>query len=251
MWTSDYMFQNETLGIDREQLRDAENSFRIAADMASLPGANMSWQKNKLQLSAGLPRAAASLVEKMNSQTMIDVLEKMTGIRDLVPDGALHGGGMHFMRRGSRLDMHVDFTTHKYNKELYRRLNLILFLNTNWNAKMWGGELEIWNRLGSSPEAVISPKAGRVVIFETTGSSWHAVRKVKCPEYEMRKTIALYYYSPHKPEQWEDLPTTFKARPGEWYKEKLLWPVERQLHRIKQFGWRLKEELLHEDHLDF
>lgn len=137
----------------------------------------------------------------LNSKQFLDVLSSLTGIPELVPDHTLQGGGLHKIERGGFLGIHTDFVKHP-KLDLYRRLNLLIYLNKDWD-KSWGGELELWEG-DSTPTrkvASIPPKYNTSVIFKTTDKSWHGhPTPLMCPPETSRKSIALYYYTKEKPD---------------------------------------------------
>src|SRR5581483_11811028 len=81
------------------------------------------------------------LVAQFNGRVMIEFLEELTGIRGLVGDPHLVGGGLHELGPGGFLRVHADFNIHPL-LALDRRLNLLLYLNEDWDES-WGGELEL------------------------------------------------------------------------------------------------------------
>ena len=83
------------------------------------------------------------LLYQLNSGDFLDFLEQLTGIKDLISDMRLDGGGYHLTRRGGRLAIHTDFSHHRRWK-IRRRLNLILYLNKDWKDE-YGGHLELWD----------------------------------------------------------------------------------------------------------
>ena len=91
-----------------------------------------------------LGAATRALLYQLNSSVFIDFLETLTGIRGLIPDPHLWGGGVHQIVRGGFLKVHSDFNRHPRLK-LDRRLNLLLYLNPGWQEE-WGGHLELWDR---------------------------------------------------------------------------------------------------------
>ena len=133
----------------------------------------------------------------LNSPEFIEKLKQITGIKNLYPDIGLHGGGLHMIGRGGKLNIHLDYSIHPKLK-LQRKLNLILYLSEDWNIS-WGGSLEFWshNQELNRPnqrEVTIENIFNRAVIFDTTQNSWHGFpNPLTCPEDKYRKSIAVYY----------------------------------------------------------
>lgn len=150
-----------------------------------------------------------------NSNEFIQSLRDLTEISDLMPDPMLRGGGLHLIERGGKLDIHEDFNIHKA-LNAYRRLNLIFYLNKDWNAS-WGGNLELWNRDMTICEKSIEPSYNRAVIFRTDQNSNHGhPSPLMCPEDRSRISLAVYYYEPIKSSQIPDFRSTiYKKLPNE------------------------------------
>jgi hypothetical protein len=152
--------------------------------------------ERKLASTADTPMGDATrhLLNELNSAAFIDFLEELTGIRGLVPDPHLEGGGMHQIVRGGHLNVHVDFNRHP-RTGLGRRLNALIYLNRDWKDE-YGGALELWSTDGSRCERRIPPLFNRLVVFSTTESSYHGhPTPLSCPPEMTRKSLALYYYS--------------------------------------------------------
>src|SRR5262249_39147078 len=114
-----------------EDARPTWNFSNAALKMASnLP---MHWGENIVRM-----------VTYLNSPTFLQFLEEMTGIEGLIPDPYLEGGGLHMIKPGGSLAIHADFNWHKRLK-LDRRLNLLLYLNKDWDES-FGGALELWSQ---------------------------------------------------------------------------------------------------------
>lgn len=133
----------------------------------------------------------------LNSKEFIRQLQKITGIPKLYPDIGLHGGGLHIHGTGGKLNVHLDYSIHPKLK-LQRKLNLIIYLEENWNPE-WGGNLELWshNKEKNRPDkrfATIDNVFNRAVLFDTTKNSWHGFPDpLTCPEGKYRKSLAVYY----------------------------------------------------------
>ncbi len=155
-----------------------------------------------------------SFFHALNSAQFLQFVEKLTGIDDLLSDPYYVGGGLHETARGGHLSIHADFNIHPRFK-LLRRLNLILFLNEDWDDD-YGGHLEIWNGDMRSCAERIAPIMGRAVIFNTDRDSFHGhPDPLCCPDSRYRRSMALYYYTiPSNPDSVVPRTTDFKVRPG-------------------------------------
>jgi Rps23 Pro-64 3,4-dihydroxylase Tpa1-like proline 4-hydroxylase len=150
------------------------------------------------------------LLGEMNSFTIVNFLEQLTGIEKLLVDHTFLGGGLHQTLPGGKLNIHSDFTYHR-NLDVYRRINLLLFLNKNWSPG-YGGALELWDADMEKCVHTIQPDFNRCVIFNTGADSYHGhPAPLSCPDNITRKSIALYYYtSAPQAGVTEKVPTTWK-----------------------------------------
>ena len=154
-------------------------------------------QKRKLKSDNELemPNEVINLIRYFNSQTFLSNLQTLTGIKEkLLSDPYLWGGGIHRIKRGGFLKIHSDTNFHP-DFNLDRRLNLLLYLNKNWNHE-YGGDLELWDKQMKNCVKKIAPIFNRAVIFSTDDTSYHGhPDPLKCPENVIRQSLSLYYYS--------------------------------------------------------
>ena len=141
----------------------------------------------------------------LRSREFLQFMSAITGIPNLLYDPKYVGGGTHENLDGQDLDPHVDFNYHPLT-QLHRRLNLIVFLNPEWQAE-WGGALELesnpWHPDDDSPVRTIVPALNRAVVFETSEVSWHGFKRIQLPadkQHLSRRSIAVYYYTKRRPE---------------------------------------------------
>lgn len=151
---------------------------------------------------AAISPAYAEIDALMRSSELLGLLSAATGIPDLLYDPDYVGGGTHENLSGQDLDPHIDFNFHP-TRGWHRRLNLIVFLNREWEES-WGGVLE----LHSDPRvperdrvARVLPRANRAVLFETTEGSWHGFRAVRAPAGVSRRSLAVYFYTHERPRE--------------------------------------------------
>ncbi|MFC3529722.1 2OG-Fe(II) oxygenase [Paracoccus mangrovi] len=137
----------------------------------------------------------------------------MTGIKGLIPDPYFAGGGVHVVGNGGHLDIHADFN-HNAILNLERRLNVLIYLNKDWE-EAFGGSFEIWNNDMTQMVESFVPRFNRMVCFNTGSSTWHGnPTPVNHPEGRPRMSLALYYYTATWDGTKRSHTTLFKPRPG-------------------------------------
>ena len=150
---------------------------------------------------ADISPSASKLITFLNSDIFLEYLNTMTGIDEiLISDPYLSGGGYHEIKKGGVLKIHADFNKHP-KMDLDRRLNLLLYLNKDWN-KDWNGSLELYDENNLTEPAIsIAPEFNTCVIFTTKSNTFHGhPDKLRCPENVSRRSIALYYFSIGRPD---------------------------------------------------
>jgi hypothetical protein len=160
--------------------------------------------KSTIEKIRALGSSFAALDDAIQTRAFLDFIGHVTGIADLLYDPWYFGGGTHENRHGQSLDAHVDFNRHPIER-WHRRLNLIVYLNHEWEES-WGGNLELHSDPRSTSDQVlrVTPLFNRAVIFETTENSWHGFPAIDLPEAKRslsRKSVALYFYTTDRPAQ--------------------------------------------------
>jgi hypothetical protein len=224
--------------IIRKVLADYPGEFDATWDRRFLDAGTYEEQKLGLDRLEDFPPYIQQFVQALNSRIFIEFLERLTGIDGLIPDPYLSGGGLHMIPRGGRLAIHADFNKQR-KLRLDRRLNLLLYLNYDWQEE-WGGALELWDKDVKTKEKSYLPIANRMVVFSTTDTAYHGhPDPLTSPKGKYRRSIALYYYTNGRPEdEKSDVHTTiFKMRPNEVRRQ-------RALDRVKPFVppivWQLR-----------
>ncbi len=166
-------------------------------------------------------------------------VEGVTGIKIVFFTYDNLGTGLHQGGDGSFLDIHVDFSIH-HIKNVYRRLNLLIYLNKNWKPE-YGGSMEMWNADMSKIVKAVSPDFNRALIFETNDISYHGYSKITLPPGVSRKSFYTYFYT-NEPanEKVKYHDTVFKPKPedsalkkvGTTVKENLKNTIKAQLKKM-------------------
>jgi hypothetical protein len=188
------------------------------------------------------------LFSYISSPAFLRTMSDMLGIPDLLCDASMYGGGTHENLPGQELDPHVDFN-YDQERKLHRRVNLLLYLNKEWDES-WGGAIE----LHSNPRDWANDQAkafncnfNRCVIFETNEYSWHGFRRIAPPPEKQglsRKCVSIYLYTKERPkEEIAPLHGTFYVQrplPPEISAGRTLTPEdEQEIRRLltKRDGW--------------
>lgn len=153
----------------------------------------------------GLGGVYQQFARHVQAQEFLELISELTGVDNLIPDPSFYGGGTHENLQGQELDPHIDFNLderHWY----HRRLNLLIYLNPQWQAD-WGGNLELHSNPRQPEENKIKsfvPIFNRCLIFETNEYSWHGFSQINLPENKRhlsRKSLSIYLYTKERPDQ--------------------------------------------------
>ncbi len=141
---------------------------------------------------AALPPLLARMIHELSEPAFLRAASTLTGIDNLLPDPFLEGGGLQWSGPGGKLLPHTDFHLHP-RIPLFRRVNLLLFLNPDWKPGS-GGELCLFQLGDDEPAVRFEPRFGTCAIFTTDHRSVHGVSALS-EDAHMRRSIALYYYT--------------------------------------------------------
>jgi Rps23 Pro-64 3,4-dihydroxylase Tpa1-like proline 4-hydroxylase len=112
--------------------------------------------------------------------------------QEVFVDRNFHGGGFHQGSDGSYLDMHVDFNLHPLHPTWLRTLNVLVYLNPDWE-RAYGGQLLVKRHPDDKPVEVW-PRFNRAVIMLTSDETYHGYHRMSLPAGVTRKSIATYAY---------------------------------------------------------
>ncbi|MES2727465.1 MAG: 2OG-Fe(II) oxygenase [Bacteroidota bacterium] len=115
---------------------------------------------------------------------------------DIFIDTTFYGGGIHQGKQGSFLDMHADFNYHPLVENWYRNLNLLLYINKDWQESH-GGHLQLEDGRTGEKTAVAIP-FNRLAIMHCRAYTLHGYNPISFPEGKYRTSIAAYAYTVHE-----------------------------------------------------
>jgi Rps23 Pro-64 3,4-dihydroxylase Tpa1-like proline 4-hydroxylase len=161
-----------------------------------------------------VPAPLKEITLAIQCPSVIAAIERITGIPEQVPDPRLYAGGISMMAEGDFLNPHID-NSHDGERKHYRRLNLLYYVTPDWKPE-YGGSLELWDN--DVKHAVVIPSLfNRLVVMETTRSSWHSVSPVV--QNGQRCCVSNYYFSKRSPEDRDYFHvTSFNARPEQVFR---------------------------------
>ena len=143
--------------------------------------------------------------EVVQSSEFIQAIQTITGIDELCYDPEYHGAGTHNNMDGQGMDVHIDFNLHR-TTGYHRRLNLIIYLNEEWDES-WHGNLELhknpWDRKNDYFKS-FPPYKNHAVLFETNEHSWHGFDNIVLPADKKnlsRKSLTVYFYTKERPQE--------------------------------------------------
>jgi hypothetical protein len=146
---------------------------------------------------------------------------KFVSHEEVFVDKAFHGGGIHQGKKGSFLDMHIDFNYHPLHRNWYRTMNLLLYLNKDWKTE-YGGELKLED-LRTGEKKSIGIPFNRMVIQHTRKYTLHGYGHTNFPEGRYRTSIASYAYTIHRHQIEKPRTTDWHVGDDQYLKRFLAW----------------------------
>ena len=209
---------------------------QIKSSFPSTPDENWWKYENPLEVKYALDNLElmdpiiGNVFYSLSHESVIDKFKKIFNIPELEYDPYCHGAGLHMQPRYGRLNMHLDYEIHPLSNK-QRRLNIILYLNDDWDPE-WNGDTQLWNNTVSECVVKSYPKGNTAIVFVTTEQSWHGVPEtILCPYDTYRKTLAFYYVSDLKNDKNVDkrgadengfrTKAVFVKRPSDPYDERM------------------------------
>lgn len=134
------------------------------------------------------------LHDDLHSKKMDDFLTYISA-KDVFVDPANHGGGLHQGRKNSFLDMHLDYNYHPLKPNWWREMNLLFYMNKDWE-ETYGGHLELEDlRTGEKKRCPVP--FNTLIIQQCEDYTLHGYQQTSFPEGIFRTSIATYAFTKH------------------------------------------------------
>jgi hypothetical protein len=178
---------------DSEKLLKAYNSIGLLENKSR----DFIFAKNKFEKSNywELSKEFQELFDGFRSVEFQDFLSFISNRRVFV-DPSNHGGGLHQGRSNSFLEMHLDYNYHPIQKNWWREMNILFYLNKDWQES-YGGHLKLHD-LRTNEKIEISVPWNTLVIQECNDYTLHGYDQTNFPEGLYRTSIATYAFSVHQ-----------------------------------------------------
>lgn len=154
------------------------------------------FQKEKtISTGDAVPPLISLVASKFAAPEMLRYLERLTGLKRLVPDPYYNTdyGYYHIVGSGGVLGSHVDHSRHS-TLNVPHVLNLVVYLTENWEEKD-GGTLCLFDKSGREVVTRIPCRCNRAAIFACTPTAYHGVEPVAADSKRRRHSIYFAYYS--------------------------------------------------------
>lgn len=178
---------------DEVKLTELYNSIpQIETASADYVFAKNKFEKSKFKELGGVFEELYNDLTSVRFQKWISYITN----EDVFIDNTFYGGGIHQGREGSFLDMHADFNYHPLVENWYRNLNLLLYINKDWQES-YGGHLRLEDeRTGAKTE--VGVPFNRLAIMHCRSYTLHGYDTINFPVGTARTSIAAYAYTIHE-----------------------------------------------------
>lgn len=188
----DGFFREEPLRhITREVLGGQTNFTRVFTD---------AFQRNKtISTGDSVPPLISAIASKFAAPQMLRYLERVTGLRRLIPDPYYNTdyGYYHIVGAGGVLGSHVDHSRHS-TLDVPHVLNLVVYLTEDWREQD-GGALCLFDKSGKNVVKRVPCLFNRAVLFACTPAAYHGVDPVSPDAGRRRHSLYFAYYSVDTP----------------------------------------------------
>jgi Rps23 Pro-64 3,4-dihydroxylase Tpa1-like proline 4-hydroxylase len=138
------------------------------------------------------------VIKFFNSNFFLSLIKEISGIKDLETIKDYSNSGYHQTGKNGFLEIHHDFNLSHHDSGLFRQINFLFYLNSDWEEN-WGGHLELWDPEVKNCFSKILPIGNRVVMFNIDNAPHGHPHPLQCPQGVFRKSFALYYYNRTEP----------------------------------------------------
>ena len=147
--------------------------------------------KHELSSMATVSPRYARLYDEFLSDRFRNFISAIGG-EALFVDPDFYACGLNQNGDGGFQDMHTDLNSHPHHETWLHRLNVLLYLNKDWQPEYGGGLRLRHGRTG--PVTEISPLFNRCVIVRSDDTSYHGYNPVTLPAGTTRKAVVAFCY---------------------------------------------------------
>jgi Rps23 Pro-64 3,4-dihydroxylase Tpa1-like proline 4-hydroxylase len=152
----------------------------------------------------------AGLGKALGNPRVAAVFSYLLDIDSISADQVSHDDELNVMGTGDYASPFID-ASHSHCGSKIRRLKLFYFASPDWEENK-GGILEIWDRKIASAKSIV-PAADRLVVMETSETSWHSLGTVLADRQLCFLTKCYFSDTGGKPRK--AYASRFSGRPGE------------------------------------
>ncbi|MBO3458555.1 2OG-Fe(II) oxygenase [Aetokthonos hydrillicola Thurmond2011] len=146
--------------------------------------------KHELPFWSSISESFHLLHQELLSNQFRSFVSSVSG-EDLFMDSQFYGD-LHQGTDQGFLNMHTDFSLHPLRDNWVHRLNVMIYLNKNWQQE-YGGYLRL--RAGLNGESQdISPAFNRCIFMLSNDTTYHGYSRLNLPENVTRKCIVVNFY---------------------------------------------------------